>query len=386
MYNPDNYVVPTQIVSSGPSKYGTNVTYSDGVYTLVSPYYSYNDAHHYTCGTGADQCEKVYYAFYNNYFIELNDGRNINDVLKDMLNADDVNKEDSTVKAAVDDWYSHNMTDYTEYLEDTIFCNDRSVYSLGGWKSDGGSISGNAKITFTPNHEYHLTCSNETDQFSLSNPKAKLTYPVGLITEAELRLVGNPNVMKTGEYYWTSSPLWYGIVSYISVASAYGGYHNYAPSTELGVRPVVSLKSNVIFNSGDGSKEHPYTNAELLTYSITVNNDDVKGSIDFYVEDLTKILEGRVVKFRVSPNSGFNLDEYELVTDDGQVLGVSKTEEEFVYEFIMPAKNVVLTIQYKEQNVEINPLTVTGGLLLLLGVISLSVLLLLIVGKKLAYK
>ena len=33
------------------------------------------------------------------------------------------------------------MTEYTTYLEDTVWCNDRSVDDLGGWNPNGGDIT-----------------------------------------------------------------------------------------------------------------------------------------------------------------------------------------------------------------------------------------------------
>ena len=36
------------------------------------------------------------------------------------------NTTDSTIKRVIDTWYQTNMTEFTEKLEDTIWCNDRS--------------------------------------------------------------------------------------------------------------------------------------------------------------------------------------------------------------------------------------------------------------------
>ena len=36
----------------------------------------------------------------------------------------------STIKQTVDTWYTSNMTAYTDMLEDTVWCNDRTVYRL----------------------------------------------------------------------------------------------------------------------------------------------------------------------------------------------------------------------------------------------------------------
>ena len=54
---------------------------------------------------------------------------------------DNVNVNDSTIKTEIESWFEKNLLNYEKYLEDTIFCNDRSIYELGGWNQDGGKIS-----------------------------------------------------------------------------------------------------------------------------------------------------------------------------------------------------------------------------------------------------
>ena len=44
------------------------------------------------------------------------------------------NTNDSLVKHVVDDWYEKNLRIYSRFFEDTIFCNDRSIKTLNGWK------------------------------------------------------------------------------------------------------------------------------------------------------------------------------------------------------------------------------------------------------------
>ena len=41
------------------------------------------------------------------------------------------------LKEKIDSWYQNHMTSYTSKLEDTIWCNDRSVHQLSGWAPDG---------------------------------------------------------------------------------------------------------------------------------------------------------------------------------------------------------------------------------------------------------
>ena len=105
-----------------------------------------------------------------------------------------------------------------------------------------------------------LSCTNTTDQFSISNNNAKLTYKVGLMSSPEANILNNSNARKTGQYYWLASPgcFYYGyaygrsvdtrgVMSYDRVYYAYG------------VRPAVSLSPGVEFvDGGDGSMANPY--------------------------------------------------------------------------------------------------------------------------------
>ena len=150
------------------------------------------------------------------------------------------------------------LLDYTDYLEDTIFCNDRSIRSLNGWNPNGGSVSSSLQFM-----EYNVTsdlsCANITDQFSTQNEKAKLTYPVGLMTSPEMNLLGNSELRRTGQYYWLASPVYFinGYASGRNVDSA-GVLSGSYVGNASGVRPAVSLKLGTEYSSGNGSMESPY--------------------------------------------------------------------------------------------------------------------------------
>ena len=82
------------------------------------------------------------------------------------------------------------MTNYTSYLEDNVYCNNKSISNI-----DISNTTTN--IIFKP---YDLTndlsCDNLTDQFSLSNNKAKLKYSIGLLTVEELKNLIDINHIK----------------------------------------------------------------------------------------------------------------------------------------------------------------------------------------------
>ena len=104
---------------------------------------------------------------------------------------------------------------------------------------------------------------------STSNGNGALKYPVGLITIDEVMMAGGlmSNVnssyyLHTDQDYWTMTPTYYGY-SYIYGRVASVGYsgelqRSKALTNDYGIRPVINLKSTVIIDSGDGSREKPY--------------------------------------------------------------------------------------------------------------------------------
>ena len=211
--------------------YGKDVTYENGTYTLAdtitsnswSSIYNTSDGiynHHYTCLSTGSTCSSVYYVYFTNnstaYYITLIDGKKVEDALSEML---DYNTNNSTIKNVIDNWYSENMTNYTNKLEDAVWCNDRSINAKNGWDPNGGNST--SYLYFSANNRAwgtripSLTCSRDIDKFtvSTSNGNGSLTYPVGLLTSDEIMIAGgkggtsnNSYYLYTGKYWWAGSP------------------------------------------------------------------------------------------------------------------------------------------------------------------------------------
>lgn len=263
-------------------KYANSFTYQNGQYVLtgesttfwnISDSNNYNKLNnaHYTCLNSTGTCSSVAYIynvkpaqggyFDTNYFyINLNSGEDINTALNKMLYADDVNKYDSTVKKSIESWYKDNLSNYTQYLEDTIYCNNRNIRNLHGWNANNGSVTESDYLEFEgfglPSNLY---CSNVTDRFSVSNSKAKLKYPVGLMSLDEMNLLNNDNAINNSYFsgYWLMSPAAFYLSGAMqteiqsNIGLDYVEYNN-------GVRPAISLASGTGYTSGDGSMEKPY--------------------------------------------------------------------------------------------------------------------------------
>ena len=259
--------------------FGKSFTFANGTYTLSDTVTINSDTfianktsvntHHYTCLTNGTTCTSLYYVYYiydgTPWYITLTNGKSVEDALNEMLYADDVNTKDSTIKTYIDSWYKDNMTSYTDKLEDTIFCNDRTMsnQSENGWNPNGGNTTTFLQFkNYSTN--YSLACTNETDRFSMSNSKARLNYPVGLLSAPEVWLAyRNANsgtyYLNNHSMYWLVSPYYYDdfpINSFVTSGTV-SGFYRFEP---VGVRPVISLKPNTEYISGDGS----YTNSFIV--------------------------------------------------------------------------------------------------------------------------
>ena len=202
------------------------------------------------------------------------------------------NKNNSTIKTYIDNWYSQNFDESaTNKLEDTVFCNDRntrgynvstigdttlSSYGTYGYGSNETLYLATHRASFYSNNPTpSLICSQRNDKFTVSetNGNGALTYPVGLITLDEVVLAGfntyysntkdyndQTNYLHTNVNYWSLSP----VMMYEDNRGSVGCVRNtsvsdhYTNSTS-GVRPVVSLVSGILVNpNGDGTSENPY--------------------------------------------------------------------------------------------------------------------------------
>lgn len=89
--------------------------------------------------------------------------------------------------------------------------------------------------------------------------RATLDYPVGLITKEELGLLNNDLLRKTGSSYATLSPLSFKTTTvYVSYVDATGAISSNSPNSEMGLRPVISLKKGTVYSGGNGSVTSPY--------------------------------------------------------------------------------------------------------------------------------
>ena len=197
------------------------------------------------------------------------------------LEGNRTNITDSAIKTTIDEWYKSNLLiNYDKYIsKSSIYCNDRSISS--------GTYSTTSTFYFAPyqriqNKTLTLTCTNELDKFTVdsSTGNGKLTYPIGLLTIDETSYAGSgfsslkslylynnsDNVSSTGEgNWWTMSPASWGSsqTNYRIFGSTNNGSITINPVDFSGyIRPVISLKGDNEWKSGDGLSSNPY---EIVT-------------------------------------------------------------------------------------------------------------------------
>ena len=251
--------------------YGSSVSWNGTNYTLVNPIQTSNQTdistHHYTCYSDGSMssCSTIAYVFYMTsstiYFVKLENGvTTINQVLNNMFTK---NTNNSIMKNGVEAWYKKYLLSYDNYIEDTIFCGDRSFENIAGWDDTGAGNMAYPLRFINYSSESDFSCPNVTDQFSVSNYSAQLSYKVGLAIRPEIEKIKNKTAYITGQPFFLFSPGDYRIFTTYQNAemilfSAAGSTGGYAVDNIYGVKPAIALKPGTEFVSGDGSMANPY--------------------------------------------------------------------------------------------------------------------------------
>ncbi len=265
------------------------------------------------------------------------------------------NENSSDIKLYIDKWYKNNMLNYTKYLSaEAVYCNERSLAS-------GQIYSLNSNFNFEP-HDRLLNelaptynCKDVRDKFTVSieTGNGDLTYPIALMTSDEVVYGGGVYAKWSNSVipWYSSNSLGKDIIEqfftendwlvadpspYLMTPDDYVNTSDVATlensSKKLGVlrsglnyipqpvRPVISLKKDLLYKSGDGSASNPYEvvaePVNMYTVSLTVNNGS--GTSTVLVE------EGKNATFTVSPNSGYKA-ELETNTCGGTLSGNTYT-------------------------------------------------------------
>ncbi|MCI8331158.1 MAG: hypothetical protein HFE04_03565 [Bacilli bacterium] len=185
----------------------------------------------------------------------------------------EINRENgikSGAYAKVEEWYNELSSTNKSYIDTkVIYCNDRNI-------GNGYSYDTNVEFNYAT---YDRLTANKTPSFNCSNSSDRF-YNFGLMTADEIVYAGGKFATNSPKAYyylaqdgissiignhwwWTMSPYGllnngYAYVYGVDGSNKPGFYSGHAVHSEGIIRPVISLKSNVLVTEGDGSGASPY--------------------------------------------------------------------------------------------------------------------------------
>ena len=203
------------------------------------------------------------------------------------------NNNKSDILKNLETWYTNNLTSYADKLADTIWCNDKSVvtdtnFDPWGWGpgsnfgygtnvnyystvkrlvSSGGGSGGTGPSLICPNDNNGEKLSKFTVD-DTANGNGNLNYKIGLLTADEIAFAGSISGYYNRSTYlqentgttcwWSLSPLGFvgGRANVWDVGS--GGLGNNVVNGNDGLRPSISLVSDIKISGGSGTSEDPY--------------------------------------------------------------------------------------------------------------------------------
>lgn len=174
------------------------------------------------------------------------------------------NTTKSDVLKKLESWYEEKLSAYTDYLEDVIWCNDKSYNTSNKYFGAYTRFK-----SYTPS----LVCPNDSlggnlSKYTVSDTtkgNGALTYKIGLLTADELMFAGASSSSNTSFYlyvnsndeWWTISPANYDGSYYISFTYKDKIYSLDIPYPSAYLRPAIAIKSTAIVG-GTGTKTNPY--------------------------------------------------------------------------------------------------------------------------------
>ena len=270
-----------------------------------------------------------------------------------------MNINDSTIKSSVDLFYETYIENeslgyyYGKYLSDTMFCGDKSLASKNIGNSNSGlgygsetnkktyysaaqrlalaDNSGNLISTAIPTLKCTEGISKDYSRYSVKkdnilNTNGSLKYPIALLSADELVMAGAFIQKPNQSYYlydafkeekslftwWTMTPVSYvapyafefiAILSGNSLSNA----SVYLTTTDVGVRPVINLKSGILLDGGTGISDDPYkVTLETIRFSFEHNEE-------------YEVIKGTTFEqfLKESGNTKFSVNSDRIRFDDG---------------------------------------------------------------------
>ena len=243
----------------------------------------------------------------------------------------DVNVISSTAKLYLDEWFKNNMLDYVKELEDSVWCNDRSI--------NNGIFDSRTRLE---NGKPTLECVNKDDSFTVFSDKGnkKLTYPTAIINADELTYAGEVlkktqtnTFVNIGYSYWSMTPYTLNKNMY---PNSKGMLNMYTFTYSAGIRPMVAIRNSAVLLSGDGTGDNPYVVGVEKQYRIITDEYVTSNKTESEASDLVNInYKERIgLKFVSYKVTDLDNNELDLNINDGK--------------FLMPAKDIKIIAIYRE--------------------------------------
>jgi len=207
------------------------------------------------------------------------------------------------------------------------------------------------KMTIIPNYGYELDTLTVKDENGAEVQVTNNTFSMP-ITNAEITAtfkhikksvaLNNPEVGKLATNQIDNSKV------------------NVGDTVKLTLTPNVNYEIDTLTVTDENGTEVPVTNNTFtmpnsnvkveakykrITKAITISNSD-NGKATVNVEDLKNVNAGEAVKITAIPNDGCEVKEIIVTDEEGNKIAVSSDNT-----FVMPAKNVIITTTFKNNNV-----------------------------------
>ena len=248
---------------------GTDVTWDGTNYTLVDPYTIYAsqvtpdsiiNTHRYYCEDQVSTtCSRVAYNLDYNIYIHryiLENGQKYDDA----MHANDVASE---AKTAFEEWYERKLLTYSNQIEDTVYCNDRTLAGDGLGDYDYMyKMKYNVYVRNKETYKPSVDCIDKRDAFTVSSTigNGANNYPIGTLTADDVTLASDDGylVAAHAQSTWTMSPYHVDNDEFAFFNYLYGQGLS-SQQYENGIlRPVISLKEGTRYTTGDGKTNSPF--------------------------------------------------------------------------------------------------------------------------------
>ena len=184
------------------------------------------------------------------------------------------NTNKSTILTNLETWYNNNLKTYESVIDDNIWCNDKTnvtdtTYNPWNWTPNGLGYAKN--VTFYGATQRLISSSGSAEgtgpSLKCNGELSKITSKVGLITADEIAFSGSISDYynrstylqeNTGTtWWWSLSP--YGFDgAYARVWGVGSGLGHNDVNVDSGLRPAISLVSDIEISGGTGTSEEPY--------------------------------------------------------------------------------------------------------------------------------